>query len=268
MTNYTVYNNSMCKSLNDKYSFWGGIDADIIVDYGCADGSLIKYIIDNTDHKSDYVGFDNNETMLMLAERNLKDKYTKNNIKLTSNWNEVKEACSINKTSILVLSSIIHEIYNYCSYEEIKKFWKDVFNSNFTYIVIRDMMFFDEQPFNKKVKITDLHNIKKNIELTKFGEKQLKDFEEIYGEIESKGDLVHFFSKYKYIENWEREVKENYYKHYTYELISDILAYSQYNIEYLQSFTLDYLRDWVSSEFNYKIDINTHVKMILKYNEA
>lgn len=44
IANLKVYNDNMRKSLLDKAYFLSFVDSDTFIDFGCADGSLLKHI--------------------------------------------------------------------------------------------------------------------------------------------------------------------------------------------------------------------------------
>jgi len=46
IANLKVYNDNMRKSLLDKAYFLSFVDSDTFIDFGCADGSLLKHIHD------------------------------------------------------------------------------------------------------------------------------------------------------------------------------------------------------------------------------
>lgn len=75
----TKYNALMAKSMMDKLFFVDKIEPDVIVDFGCANGVLLKHIA-SWMPDSKFVGYDNNPKVIKEAQE------------LTPNWDrEVKE---------------------------------------------------------------------------------------------------------------------------------------------------------------------------------
>lgn len=128
-----VYLNRMQKSVMDKMFFIDKVfePFENIVDFGCANGELIKAIQMLFGDEYRYYGYDISPDMIRVAKENVPQAM------FVSSWNSLQ----INPSqSLLNISSTIHEVYSYCSPVEIEQFWNRVFNSGFKYITIRDMM--------------------------------------------------------------------------------------------------------------------------------
>ncbi len=134
ISSVNTYIDEMSKSMEDKLFFLSKIDADLIVDFGCADGSVISEI---QKRRPDIkiIGYDIDENMLMRAR-------SKNrNILFTNSWEEVMVEVRKYNSPCLNLSSVIHEVYSYSTSRTIKDFWENkVFGSGFKWITIRDMI--------------------------------------------------------------------------------------------------------------------------------
>ncbi|NBO22941.1 hypothetical protein EBU94_06355, partial [bacterium] len=74
--------------------------------------------------------------------------------------------------------------------------------------------------------------------------------------------FIHFLLKYKYIDNWEREVNENYLPLSLETLLNK--RTDNYRVYYTQSFILEKLSDEVKKDFGFEIDHTTHSKIIFK----
>jgi SAM-dependent methyltransferase len=249
ITNLQKYTDAMKKSIIDKIFFVDKIDTDTIIDYGCADGAMLKFIQDVfTDYN--LYGYDISEDMLELAREDGKG------IKFYSKWNTLFDKLPDNMTSpTLVLSSIIHEVYSYGSFNDIKTFWNRVFKTGFKYIVLRDMMLSEYS--NKESDINDMIKIRNNIDTNR-----LHDFEQNWGNISENKNLIHYLLKYRYTENWEREVIENYLpitKEYLLSLIPN-----EYEVVFYEHYTLPFLKNRVKEDFGINLTDKTHIKIILK----
>ena len=74
--------------------------------------------------------------------------------------------------------------------------------------------------------------------------------------------MLHFMMKYRYGENWEREKRENYFPITKEELIK--LIPDNYEIVYHEEYALDWVKNKIYEDFKYKVEDNTHIKLILK----
>jgi 23S rRNA U2552 (ribose-2'-O)-methylase RlmE/FtsJ len=256
ISNYDDYVEGMQKSIDDKLFFIGKIDFDVIVDFGCANGiflSKIKQLKPNVK----IIGYDLDDNMLEKASLILGD-----NSLLTSNWNDVVREVSKYKNPLLNLSSVIHEVYSYSHSSVIKKFWEtQVFGGNFKFITIRDM-----------IPSVDIHKgeiskYREDIEKVKkvADPYYLNSFEERWGIIDDNyRTFVHFLLKYKYIDNWKREVNENYLP-VSLETVKKKIP-SSYSIVYEKDFIVPFIEDQIMRDFGIKITHSTHTKLILKNN--
>ena len=250
IVDHKVYEKRMSMSLLDKAFFADKIsDSDLLVDFGCADGVLLRFLKSTFPHM-DVFGYDNDLTMA---------KHSTDDALIYTNWEavvrEVKEA----KNATLNLSSVIHEVFHYCSRGDIDLFWQQVFNSGFAYIVIRDMI--PSRSIDRPSNINDVRKIYRKF----LGTKTLNDYESVWGNIESNKNLIHFLLKYRYIEpNWERELKENYLPINRESLLSKIP--DKYEIIFHEHFVLPYLYQTVKQDVGIEIKDSTHLKLILKRN--
>ena len=276
--NYTTYIEGMQKSLDDKL-FWIPLleneKIDTVVDFGCADGALIDkaYYQLHLQHNENvkFIGVDNNEKMLNKALINCPFMKAATNLDDV----EVRENCLLN------LSSVIHEVYSYCSEEEIDNFWNHVFNDNYKYIAIRDMMV--DRSVNLIKPIVEqtqsgIHYFRHEYwnkyynKIYNFDTKQWQNFliHSGYGANESSYDVVnkdvlHFLMKYRYIENWEREVRENYFPIYYEDLLNKIIENGNYEIIYARQYILPFVKEKVKEDFDINLVDNTHCQILLKW---
>ncbi|MDE6284911.1 MAG: class I SAM-dependent methyltransferase, partial [Bacilli bacterium] len=236
------------------------VDAHLFVDFGCANGELIKFLSslfpDNL-----YIGYDISQEMIDLAKENNSEHL---NTFFTSKWEEVVNMMKdMDCKSCLILSSVIHEVYSYGDKSSIKIFWDRVFNSGFDYIAMRDMIYEEYYVSECSMRTEDITKIRKN---KKYNEHLLK-FEEVYGKLSNSNlkQIIHYLFKYSYDENWEREVKENYLP-LSDEDLTKILMYNADNYKeiYYETYTLPFLRRKIKEDFDINISYDTHVKFILE----
>jgi hypothetical protein len=74
--------------------------------------------------------------------------------------------------------------------------------------------------------------------------------------------LIHYLLKYRYTENWDREVRENYLPLTKETLISKIP--SHYEIVYQEHYTLPYIKHQVQKDCDIVLNDCTHFKILLK----
>lgn len=248
ITGLDGYNTGMKKSLLDKVFFMDKIDVEVIVDYGCADGTLIHFLR-NLFPEIVYYGFDISEEMIGEAKK----KNPEIAMCFTTNFDDIMKKTKHCKKAV-VLSSIIHEAYSYGTANDISIFWNRIFNSGFDNIVIRDMM--PGMSINKQSETNDVAKI-----LRKANRQQLFDFQQLWGSIENMKSMAHFLLKYQYDDNWEREVHENYFPIYREQMLSQVP--DAYDIVFHEHFVLPYLAKVVKKDFGIELKENTHIKLIL-----
>lgn len=250
------YIEGMEKSMQDKLFFVSQLDFDVIVDFGCANGSFLSKVKQLKPNVK-VIGYDLDETMLQRAKQELGEEAL-----LTDDWNQVVDELQIFKSPLLNLSSVIHEVYSYSHSSVIKKFWeKQVFGGNFKWITIRDMI-----P-SCEIHKNEIPNFKKDVMKVRKRANNfyLDQFEKRWGTIDDNyRTFCHFLLKYRYLDNWEREVNENYLP-VSLETVKKKIP-SNYKITYEEDFIVPFIQDTVGKDFGVKITHSTHVKMIIKNN--
>jgi hypothetical protein len=250
--NKNLYINQMNSTISDKIFFADRINFDVIVDFGCADGStLLK--IKQLNPKIKLIGYDIDDDMISKAKANLP------NALITNDWNRVVSEIQKYKSPLLNLSSVIHEVYSYSNSNSIKSFWNNVFGGDFKYISIRDMI--PSCEINRDEISTFKDDTSKVRRMT--NQKLLSSFENKWGHIsDNYRTFIHYLLKYKYTDNWNREVLENYLPITLETLISKIK--DGYKIVYQENFILPFFKKQIKNDFNIDILHTTHTKMIIK----
>ncbi len=248
--NYEVYTTRMQKSVYDKMFFVDKIfdkNINTFIDFGCADAELICHLRVFMPEVR-FIGYDVDENMLEKARQ--KAPWAE----FYSNWDDidVDPECTI-----VNLSSVLHEIYHYCSHSEIEQFWDRIRKPGFAYITIRDMFMPQMLPCG------DLWRQK--VLNAGYGDKLL-DFENHWGPIRNTVDMIHFLLKYKYTENWEREVAENYMP-----MTPATLGrhFGDYVVIHERFESLPYIVHQVKEDFDIDVSyIPTHLHLILKKEKS
>ena len=128
ISNYDQYIAGMNTTMSDKLFFTDLINYDVIVDFGCADGTFLKNL-QSLNPNLKLIGYDLDPTMLEIASKKLGPGAI-----LTDDWNKVQIALTGYKNPLLNLSSVIHEVYSYSTSKVIKYFWENqVFGGDFKY---------------------------------------------------------------------------------------------------------------------------------------
>lgn len=258
ITDINIYRKEMAKSMVDKLFFIDQIEVEVIVDFGCADGTMLKFI---RELRPDIVlvGYDSSQEMIDIAKSNEEWENHPNKPIFTSNWTDVKNIIQNYKSEgfncALTLSSVIHEVYSYGDSNSITEFWNNVFQSDFDYIVIRDML------TNKRA----IHpSSEKDVaKIYKTNDPHIAEFEALWGSISNYKNLLHYLLKYRYNKNWFRELRENYMPITLEEMLSKIPT-NTYSFEYQDHYILPFIARSVKAEFGITLKEKTHIKLILK----
>jgi hypothetical protein len=227
------------------------IKPDCIVDFGCADGSLLKKVKEKNPDIA-LIGYD--------IDSGMEKRFKENNpeIPFTTDWKTVVEFASKYTNSCILLSSVIHEVYSYSKTHDIPVFWKRIFNSGFKYVVIRDTIpdridIIKPEDYNE-----DLQKVK-----SKVNPQYLEDFEKKWGSIDKNYRLfVRFLLTYRYLDNWDRESLENYMPLSYSTLLRKIP--SNYTIIDGANYKFEPISVSLKNDYDINLKVNTHLNMILK----
>lgn len=243
MNNITKYNDSMRKSMMDKLFFIDKINSDIIIDFGCADGSMIK-MMNEIFPEYRYFGYDQNKKMIELAKEN---NANSNNVEFYSNWNGLIHILDNTKgVKTLVMSSVLHEIENKT------EFFDTINLSNFDYLVIRDMHLNYDRTFN----CFQTKMIEKLLPIEIKSHYGSKLFEMRY--------LIQAIFKSYYMHNLQYELKEDYFS-FTETYMSELTDKHKLILRYKDLYILPYWRDKILRDFGIDISmLTTHIKLIYK----
>lgn len=258
IANREAYNLAMSKSMIDKMFFMDKIDESVttVFDFGCADGVLIGTLA-RLFPEMCYVGYDLDEDMIRKARErsgDLGNVFFFSSLRDFDAW-AADRKLDFRKTA-LNLSSLIHEVYSYGTAESIEDFWRFVTESGFGYIAIRDMCLdcSAQRPALKE----DVIKVRSGYDL-----KLIAQFEALHGSITDNRNLIHFLLKYRYKDNWEREVRENYLPVSVEDIMGRITGNtSGYRLIYFDHYILPFFARSVKRDFDISVKDYTHVKFI------
>lgn len=250
INNIEVYNAGMRKSMLDKIWWMDKIDdsIDTVLDYGCADGALLS-MVHEMNPKLILCGYDFNKDMLNLARNNVPDGYFSDIYGIVNTFVKENEV-------VLVASSVFHEIENYS--HDVATEYERIFNNGYKYIAIRDM-FMSE----KSCGISDKLTVAKVRQ--QFPYDKIQEFEACIGSLDYNENLLQFFLTYRYKENWDREVRENYFPHTIEQFLGKIPDH--YEVVHFEHYTLPFVREQVRKDFGVQLIDPTHGKILLKLKD-
>lgn len=260
--NLESYNREMARPIEDKLFFLDKVAihfGGVIVDFGCADGTLLDALHFRLGKLGVMlVGYDKNPAMLEAARRRW--PHSGKGITFTDSLETVREAAA-QRDSIVVLSSVMHEILSYCSPEEVNETLA-VLNL-FSTVVIRDMA--ASVDMFRPAETDMLQAVEEAAARDRGLARQLKEFQEHWGDTLSgrsgNAGLVQFLLKHRWTVNWQRELQEDYF---ALRVENIPRMFPGHNIDYLRRFRVPFLDEAIAREFGIGITDFTHVKAVLR----
>lgn len=250
-------------SYDDKLFFLSeGLEADIYLDYGCKSGELLRELSLRCPNAVLY-GYDEDKENIRIAKKKGIPYST-----FSSNYMEMIEEISDlqdqGMTFGVILSSITHEIYAYKSGIQITDFWEDVCSVSADYIYFRDMALesIDQHGYTVNKYSQALNNTKAFINLN-----IISKFEKHWGSLYQFQNFIHFCLKYKYIDNWTKELPKNYL------LDKDTIEMAftdeyNYDIVFQKHYTLPHLKENIRKDLEFDFEVKTHLQLILQKPES
>lgn len=260
-----TYIGSMSKTLYDKCWWIDKIPDSIntVIDYGCAQGDL-AVMINRIDPSKNwkYVGVDSSPEMLAIAKHNFAFHFTEIDADFTDDISEALNKVDPNRT-ILILNSVLHEVYSYLSEQDQDILFAELFKSGIRYIAIRDMCRLSDHNYRISVDLFE------SVETSEYNEKwdtfktlckRRKD--------ESSQDenlqMQEFLLKYRYDINWKRESHEQYLWDW-FRMLTDkkyIGFCSPYDCIFRAVFNIPFLSQRVEQDFGCSWKEPTHMKAL------
>lgn len=267
MNNIKCYTERMTKTMTraEKLFFLDHLDLhtyDLIIDFGGADGTLIYEIQKNCpDLDCGFSIIDNNPQM--------KDSYKLRNCTRFTSLHElessIKEDILASIDILFICNSVLHEVDNE-TLNDIFEFCKKYVRT----VVMRDMAYTDQREYLFRTLIEQDFEYYSNETYS-----IIKNNEELYNRFvecipyfsEWKHDVIkaytHFILKFEYKENWDTEVKENYFSNNIIKLCNNLIAEKWLNL-YSRSYTLPYKYQQAREVFKFRDMPTTHMQIILQ----
>ena len=257
ISNPDTYLDDMKHSVVDKLFFAAIVQPDIIVDYGCADGAVLRSYR-RMFPDTDLIGYDISKDMIRRARNTPKDAGTRDII-FTDDWSNVQNSIKIGnyKSPAILLSSVFHEARTYLTDKQFNDFWKlRTFNHGiFRYVIIRDMMV--SRDTHKQSDPLTVARIRST-----YSKDLILDWEDVWGSINDHHSLIHFLLTYRYKENWYRELNEDYLPVDCENFMA--MLPDSYRMVYFDHYVLPFLRERVREDFEIDLTDRTHIKIILE----
>ena len=223
-----------------------------LIDIGCASGTLLK-AFHNISPATELIGIEESPEMIKHIYEGF-DKGEVPFIMVHQSMDELMNECK--PGAVLNLSSVLHEVYSYKDKVYIENFWNQINRLQPEYITIRDMI-----PDNYDPGYMVEHN--RTLIMDSPYAEQLKQFEKRWGCVNDKNKLSHFLLKYRYQENWERELNENYYACSYGDILEHL--FENYICIYITAFALPWTVKCAKEDFGITVfPGNTHQKIIYK----
>lgn len=241
--NYNTYLNGMAKSECEKLFFMNHLcldDYDVIIDFGCGGGNILKTCAENSVAKC--YGVDKDPFMRSVAGRNCANT----NAIVVENLKDIP--IKNNEYVLVIFSSVLHEMES--GWYEIEDYLHQ-FKNRLT-IAVRDMYFDIDQIY--PVECWEMAQV------VRYSNPQLlADFIQRYG-MKSNRQMYHYLLKYSYVDNWELELQEDYFS-FKWNSLTDCAT----EIVYDRPYILEAKRQKVQEHFGINLTLPTHRQLIVKW---
>lgn len=241
LANKQIYTDEMAKGMDEKLFFFDHVDADIIIDFGCADGRVSKAVAKHGGY--DVIGYDKNPDL--FSEET-------SSVQFESDWGTVCKLAKKRKSVGVYLSSILHEIY---SFDQSDDLIEKLNMLDYDYLIIRDMYMTDAEK-KQIIEESDIMEVVDSVNL-----RLVNSFVCNHGPLMGKKHLIHFMMKHRFAYNWDYEIREDY------------LSITDDHIDYFKSLgdvlledhhPLPYYQDVFKGRYNYDLHTPTHIKLVIK----
>lgn len=259
--NLDIYTTEMAKSVWDKAFFMDKIpSAKCVIDFGCADGAMIRYL--STLYPDiTFIGYDINRELIDMARKT--PPFNANLIYFCGIWEGLSDLEEYlfdhfkDQKICINFSSVLHEVYS--STGGIETIQELIDKLKPCYITIRDMYCDEPLTFTK---IEDMKLLWGQLPAYYTAE-----FIDKCGCILTWRNMTHLLMKLQWIDNgWEDELKENYYSWNIDKFIDDIGG--KYITSFECRYQLPYLGEKWKKEYGwYNPDIHTHAQFILRRDD-
>ena len=254
--NYEAYYSELDRAMYDKLWWLDKVEdgVDTILDFGCSNGAMYQSIHAVMPGRFRCIGLDSDEQKLADAIHTPGSTFVKS----------IKEARSLMDPdrTVLVLSSVIHELYCYLGTDEAEKLLTELSSLGCRHVVIRDMEFRSLLPASETIRRELAACLEKKVP-ERFGM-----WSALRGDFSMKG-LFEFMLSYIHTANLKRELEESYFGMRTERILS---IFSGYDVLWEHHFLIPYLiRLWDRELFRDEKElfsllrkgVTTHTKLLM-----
>lgn len=259
---FELYAQRMAQSLPEKLFFvenFGLDGVEAIVDFGCADGALLASLAPVLPgvHR---IGYDLSELAVARAAKRTDGAFFSDWDALEAHLAQLRRA-GIHKIG-LVASSVLHEVYAYGGQAAGEQFWHRLLDGPFTHFALRDMTIsaseIGQDDGALRPALLTACRAAGCLDL-------LTQFETRWGQVTTRERRTHFLLKYRYRENWARELGENYLP-ITAEEIEGRVARG-FKIERFDHARLPFLEGQAQKDLGTGFPCATHLKLIARKSD-
>lgn len=268
--NLNIYTTEMSKSIWDKSFFMDKIiGAKVVLDFGCADGAMIRFLAPLFPSIT-FIGYDINSELIRQAQFAIDDfDFTPNMTFYNSEEFDIMIANIKNKFSsdeiCINFSSVLHEIFS--SHMEGRATIKKLIDElKPRYITIRDMYFINSKDNDYLYPYyLDQFEVDKILDNLGVNREYSKEFEQAFGALTDPRNLIHFLMKYQWKDNgWEDEMEEDYFGWNFSAIDRELWKYDDYATIFEAEYMLPYLyQAWKNSGLDCEA-YTTHAQLILE----
>lgn len=251
------YLERMEKSMREKLFFLEHIDLDnkIIIDFGAANGAMVKELIKTCPTNTSYFCVENNEEFFeKCKELQLDaDVYVVSGLTEVEMWlRHNKQYGQETREVVLICSSVMYELTPAMQKNVI------AFSRAYCdYFVVRDMFYeYDSIPDEREKDI-----LEKIICLAPRPDLMQQFF---YLRGLSKESIAEYLLKYSYVENWNTEVQEKYLSVDWIRIKYFETEWAEAQVLYENYYTNNFIASRVYNTFGIRMNWYTHGQMILK----
>lgn len=251
-----AYYRECAKALSPKLFFLdlpAPREGSFLVDFGCGDGTVLKYAMAAWPGVVAH-GIERDPEARAMAALQCPDAT------IMANEDHLPQG-SPQMDDILVLSSVMHEVWSQRSLSEFLQWWARIAGLGYKYIAIRDMGV-SLPPIGDRPPMSLAEATLKAIAVdpVKAAEHQQK-----YGSMfTSLRSLTHWLLKVPHLHDWEREHAEDYLRYGPTELAGMLTAGGAYKLRYVMPERVHYFEHRVLRDFGVRWTTPTHFRMILE----
>lgn len=258
------YLERMRGAMREKLFFIEHLDLSnkIIIDFGAADGTLIKELINIGYENTTYFCVENYAEFLQTCKqlKEIGDVIAASGLTEVEMWlRGHKQYGNDTREVVLICSSVLHE----CTWSMQRVITSFALNWC-NYFILRDM-FWDN--FVHRIDWDARARILGNIITYAPHPDLMQEFFKLRGV--SDESIKEYLLKYTYVDNWETEVEEC-YLNVDWTAIKDAKGVnnSAFEVVYENIYTNQFIKERIFNDFGFNISWPTHCQLILKVNQG